>query len=189
MSRLSELNVFICLNYVDVLGVSAACRESFRVFTLGTCFTTQPAGRGRATYCQGKARYSWIIFRQISPYKLLRRPVSPKLILTLYSKSAQFCRFPKIFSDPTVGEEARSLYDEAQTMLASITAESSLEARSDAKIDCGISQPLICDAIFRRAPSSPSSPPTPRATTSSSTPTRTRTHPGMEGGHAYVMFG
>ena len=58
-------------------------------------------------------------------------------------------RFPKIFSDPTVGEEARSLYDEAQSMLASITAESSLEARSDAKIDCGISQPLICDTTFQ----------------------------------------
>ena len=40
----------------SVLGVSAACRESFRVFTLRTCFTTQPAGR--ASYCRGKGRYS-----------------------------------------------------------------------------------------------------------------------------------
>ena len=40
----------------DILDVSAACRESFRVFTLRTCFTTQPAGR--ASYCRGKGRYS-----------------------------------------------------------------------------------------------------------------------------------
>ena len=32
-------------SYESVLGVSAACRESFGVFTFGTCFTTQPAGR------------------------------------------------------------------------------------------------------------------------------------------------
>ena len=57
-------------------------------------------------------------------------------------------RFPKIFSDPTVGEEAQSLYNEAQTMLASIMAESTLEARRNARIKCGITQPLICDAIF-----------------------------------------
>ena len=43
-----------------LLGVSAACRESFRVFTLRSCFITQPAGH--ATYCGGKARNSWIIF-------------------------------------------------------------------------------------------------------------------------------
>ena len=34
---------------------------------------TQPVGR--ATYCQSKARYSWNIFRKISPYKLPDRPV------------------------------------------------------------------------------------------------------------------
>ena len=39
-----------------VLGVSAACRETFCVFTLRTCFTTRPAGR--ASYCRGKGRYS-----------------------------------------------------------------------------------------------------------------------------------
>ena len=39
-------------------------------------------------------------------------------------------RFPKIFNDPTVGEEARSLYDEAQSMLSAITADSSLQARA-----------------------------------------------------------
>ena len=45
-----------------ILGVSAACRESFCVFTLRTCFTTQPAGH--ASYCRGKARYSWIIIQK-----------------------------------------------------------------------------------------------------------------------------
>ena len=57
----------------SILGVSAACRESFRVFTFRSCFITPPASH--ATYCQGKARNSWIIFRKTSPYKLLRRPV------------------------------------------------------------------------------------------------------------------
>ena len=57
----------------DLLCVSAACRESFRVLTFRTSFMTQPPGR--YTYCQSKARYSWIIFRKISPYNLLRRPV------------------------------------------------------------------------------------------------------------------
>ena len=57
----------------SLLGVSAACRESFCVFTFRTSFITQPAGP--ATYSQGKGRYSWIIFRKISPYNLLRRPV------------------------------------------------------------------------------------------------------------------
>ena len=56
-----------------ILGVSAACRKSFSVFTFRTFFITQPAGP--ATYSQGKGRYSWIIFRKISPYNLLRRPV------------------------------------------------------------------------------------------------------------------
>ena len=37
----------------------------------------QPAGQ--ATYCQSKARYSWIIFRRISPYNLLDRPVDDSL--------------------------------------------------------------------------------------------------------------
>ena len=58
--------------------ILVACRESFRVLTLRTCFTVQPAGR--ATYCQGKACYSGIIFQKISPYKLLGRPVSHNLL-------------------------------------------------------------------------------------------------------------
>ena len=61
------------ISHSTVLGVSAACRESFRVLTFRTSFMTQPPGR--YTYCQSKARYSWIIFRKISPYNLLRRPV------------------------------------------------------------------------------------------------------------------
>ena len=61
------------LMYLTILGVSAACRESFCVFTFRTCFITQPAVR--YTYCQRKARYSWSIFQKTSPYKLLRRPV------------------------------------------------------------------------------------------------------------------
>ena len=69
---MSNSVVLLVGSYI-ILGVQAACRESFRVFTFRTCFTVQPAGR--ATYCQGKARYSWIICRKISPYKLLRRPV------------------------------------------------------------------------------------------------------------------
>ena len=38
------------------------------MFTFRTCIMNQPAGQ--ATYCQSKARYSWNIFRKISPYKL-----------------------------------------------------------------------------------------------------------------------
>ena len=57
----------------DLLGVPAGYRESFRVFTFQTCFMTQPAGQ--AAYCQSKARYSWRIFRKISPYDLWGRPV------------------------------------------------------------------------------------------------------------------
>ena len=44
------------------------------MLTLITCFTIQPASH--AIYCRGKARYSWIIFQKISPYKLLGRPVT-----------------------------------------------------------------------------------------------------------------
>ena len=51
----------------------AGCRESFGVFTFRTCFMSQPAGR--YTYCQSKARFSWNIFRKISPYKPQRSPV------------------------------------------------------------------------------------------------------------------
>ena len=74
-----------------LLGVSAACRESFHVFTLRICFTTQPAGP--ATYCRGKARYSWIIFRKISPYKLLRHPVQggAKKFLHVWTFPPSFC--------------------------------------------------------------------------------------------------
>ena len=67
----SFLDVVVC---PFVLGGPAGYWESFRVFTLfRTCFMTQPVGR--ATYCQSKARYSWNIFRKISPYKLPDRPV------------------------------------------------------------------------------------------------------------------
>ena len=71
-----------------LLGVSAACRESFRVFTFRTSFITQPAGP--ATYSQGKGRYSWIIFQKISPYNLLRRPVC--YLSEVNSKGVKACR-------------------------------------------------------------------------------------------------
>ena len=45
-----------------LLGVTAAYRESFHVFTFRICFMTQPASR--YTYCQSKARYSWSIFQK-----------------------------------------------------------------------------------------------------------------------------
>merc|ERR1719414_1821923 len=38
-------------------------------------------------------------------------------------------RFPKIFNDATVGEEAKKLYDEAQNMLNEIIADGSLKSR------------------------------------------------------------
>lgn len=38
-------------------------------------------------------------------------------------------RFPKIFNDPTVGMEAKKIYDEAQIMLKEMTKNKSLEAR------------------------------------------------------------
>ena len=57
-----------------LLGVTAAYRESFHVFTFRICFMTQPASR--YTYCQSKARYSWSIFqKKTSSYKPPRRPV------------------------------------------------------------------------------------------------------------------
>ena len=61
-------------NPTSLLGCASACRESFRVFTFRTCFINQPAGP--YAYCQGKARYSWSIFRKISPYKPMRNPVA-----------------------------------------------------------------------------------------------------------------
>ena len=61
-------------NPTSLLGCASACRESFRVFTFRTCFINQPAGP--YAYCQGKARYSWSIFRKISPYKPMRSPVA-----------------------------------------------------------------------------------------------------------------
>ena len=67
----SNLAGNLCLDHV--LGCASACRESFRVFTFRTCFINQPAGP--YAYCQGKARYSWSIFRKISPYKPMRNPV------------------------------------------------------------------------------------------------------------------
>ena len=63
------MRLFACFqgkmqNYI--LGASAACRESFRVFTFRTFFITQPAGP--ATYSQGKkGRYSWIICQKSLP--------------------------------------------------------------------------------------------------------------------------
>ena len=41
---------------LPLLGVSAACGESFRVLTFRPSFMAQPPGR--YTYCQSKARYS-----------------------------------------------------------------------------------------------------------------------------------
>ena len=40
----------------DILGGPSACRERFRVFTFGSCFKNQPAGRN--SYFQSKAHYS-----------------------------------------------------------------------------------------------------------------------------------
>ena len=73
-----------------LLGVSAACRESVRVLTFRTSFMTQPPGRH--TYCQSRAHYSWIIFRKISPYNLLRRPVPgiPHHYKSCVEKSIEF---------------------------------------------------------------------------------------------------
>ena len=65
-----------------LLGVPAACRENFRVFTFRICFMKQPAGR--YTYCQSKAIATHGVFSEkISPYifKLLGRPVENNSIL------------------------------------------------------------------------------------------------------------
>ena len=45
--------------------------------------------------------------------------------INLMVKVNDVFRFPKIFDDPTVGGEARTLYDEAQSMLATVIADAS----------------------------------------------------------------
>ena len=62
------------------------------MLSIRTSFMTQPPGR--YTYCQSKARYSWIIFRKISPYNLLRRPVC-EVVLGGFDPSMQLiCSLP-----------------------------------------------------------------------------------------------
>ena len=67
-----------------LLGGPAGCRERFCVFTHRTCIMNQPAGL--ATYCQSKARYSWSIFRKISPYDLPDCPAELPVIVSLWPK-------------------------------------------------------------------------------------------------------
>ena len=70
----------IFLSFMELLGVPAACRESFRAFTFERCLMTQPAGQ--YTYCQSKAPYSWSVLRKISPYNLKGRPVESTILLS-----------------------------------------------------------------------------------------------------------
>ena len=70
-----------------LLGGPAGCRERFCVFTYRICILNQLAGL--ATYCQSNARYSWSIFRKISPYNLPDRPVDMALILANLAAAEQ----------------------------------------------------------------------------------------------------